>query len=112
MSIESWTGEGLILQLMFVMDTIFDISHLVIICLYAGRIVSSKSEIIKPLTGLCGLVQKETCAEEVHFFLCLVAHSSTAMTVGGISPLNTNFAVTLLGAIGSNAIIIFQLSSS
>ncbi|GFX32044.1 uncharacterized protein TNCV_4098941 [Trichonephila clavipes] len=108
------TGEGIILQILLILDTVYDIASLVIMCFYAGRMVKSKSEILEPLTGLCGLsnVQLENCTEDIHFFLGIVGYSSMAMTVWNISPLNMNLAATVLGGIGSNAVIIFQLSST
>ncbi|GFS77922.1 uncharacterized protein NPIL_102241 [Nephila pilipes] len=114
MSTQSWTGQGFILQLLFVMDTVFDILYLSLMCLFAEGIVKSKSEILEPLIGLCGLsnVHMVDCALEIHFFLCIVGHSPMAMTVGNISPLSMNFAATILGVIGSNGVIIFQLSAS
>ncbi|GFY72994.1 uncharacterized protein TNIN_491351 [Trichonephila inaurata madagascariensis] len=113
-STSPWTGEGIIIQILLILDTVYDIASLVIMCFYAGRMVKSKSEILEPLTGLCGLnnVQLENCTDDIHFFLGIVGYSSMAMTVWNISPLNMNLAATVLGGIGSNAVIIFQLSST
>ncbi|GFS64202.1 roundabout homolog 2 [Trichonephila inaurata madagascariensis] len=113
-STSPWTGKGIIVQILLILDTLYDIACLLIMCFYAGRMVKSKSMIVEPLTGLCGLCdsQMEDCVDEIHFFLCIVGYSSMAMTVWNISPLNMNLASTLLGVIGSNAVLIYQLSAA
>ncbi|GFX12235.1 uncharacterized protein TNCV_1103531 [Trichonephila clavipes] len=113
-STSPWTGGGIIVQILLMLDTLYDIASLVIMCFYPGRMVKSKSVILEPLTGLCGLcdAQMEDCVDDIHFFLCIVGYSSMAMTVWNISPLNMNLASTLLGVIGSNAVLIYQLSST
>ncbi|GFQ70714.1 uncharacterized protein TNCT_282591 [Trichonephila clavata] len=113
-STSPWTGGGIIAQILLMLNTLYDMACLVIMCFYAGRMVKIKSVILEPLTGLCGLCdsQMEDCVDEIHFFLCIVGYSSMAMTVWNISPLNMNLASTLFGVIGSNAVIIYQLSST
>ncbi|GFS94057.1 uncharacterized protein TNCV_1810781 [Trichonephila clavipes] len=113
-STEQWSVGEIALQLLLVFETAYSIAHLLIMCFYAGRMAKSKSELLEPLSGLCGLSnsQMEDCAEEIHFFLCIVGHSSMSMTVWNISPLNVNLAATLLGVIGSNAVILYQLKST
>ncbi|XP_071043050.1 uncharacterized protein [Parasteatoda tepidariorum] len=94
------------------MDFGFNVGLISVLCVFGGRIVDSKSDILDALVclGAKHASRKDEMGQELHYFLSLVGHSRMAMTIGNIFVLNKNIAVTIFGAISSYSIIIYQMS--
>ncbi|GFU02534.1 uncharacterized protein NPIL_454391 [Nephila pilipes] len=94
------------------MEITYDISHLAVICVYAGRITENKTEILDRLVELCGLKHniKGHSIKDIHLFVSIIGHSNMALTVWNIFPLTKNTAITILSGIVSYSVIIYQLS--
>ncbi|GFQ92657.1 uncharacterized protein TNCT_134831 [Trichonephila clavata] len=94
-----------------ILDIMYDICHVSIMSMYAGRIVESKNHILDRLVGLCGLNnnQMEHCIKDIHFFVSIVGHSNMAMTVWNIFFLTKGTAITIISGLISYAIIIYQM---
>ncbi|GBN45667.1 hypothetical protein AVEN_147911-1 [Araneus ventricosus] len=100
-------------QIIVLLDVMFDIAHLAVLCITAGKIVDSKVNVLESVTCMgkdCVSVMGDLGCE-IQFFVSVVGHSKMAMTAANIFPLNKNLAVTLLGVIGSYSVVIYQISN-
>lgn len=107
----SWTEDST--QVIVLLDTIFDVVHLFVVCHFGGKIVDGKDEIIKSLIYNSGkhITQADHSQNEMHFFVSIVGHSRFFLTVAKISLLNRSFALTILGILISYIVIIYQFAS-
>ncbi|GBN45665.1 hypothetical protein AVEN_147909-1 [Araneus ventricosus] len=100
-------------QIIVLLDVMFDITHLALLCIMAGKIRDSKIHVLESITYMgkeCVSVMSDL-GYEIQFFVSVVGHSKMAMTAANIFPLNRNLAVTLLGVIGSYSVVIYQISN-
>ncbi|KAF8770769.1 hypothetical protein HNY73_018259 [Argiope bruennichi] len=108
----SWSEGFVSTQFIVLFDVWFDIAHLAVLCITAGKIVDSKIDVLQSITCMgkeCVSVMDDL-GHEIQFFMSAVGHSKMAMTAANIFPLNRNLAVTLLGVIGSYSVVIYQIS--
>ncbi|GIY88356.1 uncharacterized protein CDAR_547541 [Caerostris darwini] len=109
----SWTGDDLSFQGIILLDVIFDITHLLIMCIFAAKIVESKFHSLETLTSLMLFDQpcNENHLQELNLFLSILGHSNIGMTAFDFILLNKNLALSVSGIIGSYSIIIYQISN-
>ncbi|GFY37754.1 uncharacterized protein TNIN_152671 [Trichonephila inaurata madagascariensis] len=108
----SWIGVTASEQVIAILDTVFDIVQLILICVVSGVIVDTKTDLLESITLIskdCMLMTSDL-GHEIQFFVSIVGHSKMAMTAANIFPLNKNLAVTLLGVIVSYSVVIYQVS--
>ncbi|GFT04417.1 uncharacterized protein NPIL_181911 [Nephila pilipes] len=111
---DPWSDDNSSVKCVVLLDTVFDVSYLLILSIYAGRVSESKTEILNSLICLGRVspshVKGEDCFEDIHFFVTIVGNSNGTMTLWNIMPLRKSLAINLLGIIGSYSVIIYQLS--
>ncbi|GIZ01735.1 uncharacterized protein CEXT_676641 [Caerostris extrusa] len=110
---DAWTGDDLFYQGLILLDFTFDITHLLVMCMFAAKIVESKTNITETLTCLMGFDSPwhENSLQELNLFLSILGHSNMGMTAWDVIILNKNLVVTVFGVIGSYSIIIYQISN-
>lgn len=109
----AWTLETLPTQVLVTLDILFDLSQLLILCAYGGKICENKDKILESLIYFASKFSSDNqgCIQEHHFFVSLVGHSQFCLTVGNIFRLDKSTALNILGILASYSILIHQFSS-
>lgn len=110
---KSVTTEDALNKGITVLDTIFDIFHLFIICNFGGNIYKRKQELLESLIELSG---KSSGADEIrnefHLLVSLVGNSNLSFTAADIFPISKRMTITIMGILSSYSILIYQLKDS
>lgn len=111
---EPWTDSNATGQVFVLLDIIFDIALLLLLCSYAGKVDYGKSRMLESLIFMCtkNASHDENVRQEIHFLVSLVGHSRIDFTIARIFILSKSIAITILGALGSASVIIYQLTSA
>lgn len=108
----TWTQTESRTQVIVLFDLLFDISHLLIVCSFGGQIVIAKKKILDCLISLNGNNFPETVHvnNEIHHFITILGHSDVEFTALNIFAIDRKTALTILGALGSYCVLIYQLA--
>lgn len=110
---ESMTNKDALNKGIAVLDTIFDIFHLIIICNFGGNIYKRKLELLESLTELSGKsTGTDDIRSELHLLVSLVSNSNLCFTAADIFPISKRMTITIMGILSSYSILIYQLTDS
>lgn len=109
---QPWTGAESLTLIIVLLDIIFDFSLLFILCTYGGRIDDGKTKVLDSLVymGTKYSSRNEDVEKEILFFINLAGHSNINFTAGGIFVLNKSIGITIMGALASYCVLIYQLA--
>lgn len=109
----TWIGPGSETQVIVLLDIIFDVVHLIIMFSFGGRIHIEKMKALECLTCMCEKIdsQNKDIRIELQFFMTLLAHCDIGFTVANTFALDRKTSVTILGALVSYSVLIYQLAS-
>lgn len=108
----SWTNAESFTQILVIFDAMYDLFHLLILCIYAGKIDDAKVKLLQTLIYMGSRYSvKNQVRDELHLFISMVSHSKLGFTVADIFFLNKSTALTILGALGSYCVLIYQFTS-
>ncbi|GFQ95328.1 uncharacterized protein TNCT_456931 [Trichonephila clavata] len=104
-----WMLTGLVL-----FDTVYDVTSLLIVSYYGGRVSEIKTKILDSVIRLGAInqlrIQGEHYLEETHFFVTTVGSSDMSMMLWNIMPIRKSIAINVLSVIVSYSIIIYQFN--
>ena len=108
-----WTDINMLGLSIFVFNTIYDISHLIIIAFYGGRIIDGKDIVLQSLIYLSrrSVQNLDDTEKELHFFVTLLGQSHIGVTASDIFHLTRRTAVTVMASIFSYYVLIYQLTA-
>lgn len=110
---KSVTREDALNKGITVLDTIFDIFHLFIICNFGGNIYKRKVELLESLIELSGKsTGTDDVRNELHLLVSLVGNSNLSFTAADIFPISKRMTITIMGILSSYSILIYQLKDS
>lgn len=109
----SWTIATLSTHFLVVLDMLFDLSQLCILCIYGAKICDGKDKILESLIYMSSkfYFHNQDSRSEYQFFLHLVGHSHFYFTIGNIFCLNKSIAVNILATLVSYVVIIHQFTT-
>lgn len=108
---KSLTNEDALNKGIAILDTIFDILHLIIICYFGGNIYKRKVELLESLIELSGKnTETDDMRSELHLLVSLVGHSNLSFTAADIFPISKRMTITIMGVLSSYSILIYQLT--
>lgn len=108
-----WPDTGLSTQVIVVFDILFDLSHLVLLCVYGDKVRRGKDRVLDSLVYAGAKLSScsESMQNEIHYFISLVSHSQVYFTAFRIFCISKNTALTILGILASHCVIIYQFTS-
>lgn len=111
----SWTNETETpSQVIVLLDTIYDLTVLLTVCHFGGKVQERKDELLTTLVYKSSKCFQENgyMQMELHCFISIIGHSNLYFTIGNLCFLNKMIAMNILGALASYFILIYQLTSN